>query len=69
MAGKTVAANSSAGDLVLIFAADGEVAEWPNVPDSKSGVGVSLPRVRIPPSPPGMRSKPMSKWAFFLSRW
>ncbi len=30
----------------------GEVAEWSNVPDSKSGVGVSLPRVRIPPSPP-----------------
>jgi seryl-tRNA synthetase len=30
----------------------GEVAEWSNVPDSKSGVGASLPRVRIPPSPP-----------------
>ena len=30
----------------------GEVAEWSNVPDSKSGVGATLPRVRIPPSPP-----------------
>ena len=30
----------------------GEVAEWSNVPDSKSGVGSNLPRVRIPPSPP-----------------
>ena len=30
----------------------GEVAEWSNVPDSKSGVGASLPWVRIPPSPP-----------------
>jgi hypothetical protein len=28
------------------------VAEWSNVPDSKSGVGATLPRVRIPPSPP-----------------
>jgi hypothetical protein len=31
---------------------NGEVAERLNVPDSKSGVGASLPRVRIPPSPP-----------------
>ena len=30
----------------------GEVAEWSNVPDSKSGVRVSGPWVRIPPSPP-----------------
>jgi hypothetical protein len=30
----------------------GEVAEWSNVPDSKSGVDANLPRVRIPPSPP-----------------
>jgi hypothetical protein len=30
----------------------GEVAEWSNVPDSKSGVGESQPWVRIPPSPP-----------------
>jgi len=28
------------------------VAEWSNVPDSKSGVGATLPWVRIPPSPP-----------------
>ena len=30
----------------------GEVAEWSNVPDSKSGVGANPPWVRIPPSPP-----------------
>ena len=30
----------------------GEVAEWSNVPDSKSGVRVTVPWVRIPPSPP-----------------
>ncbi len=30
----------------------GEVAEWSNVPDSKSGVRERLPWVRIPPSPP-----------------
>ena len=30
----------------------GEVAEWSNVPDSKSGVGLRPPWVRIPPSPP-----------------
>ena len=30
----------------------GEVAEWSNVPDSKSGVVATSPRVRIPPSPP-----------------
>ena len=32
----------------------GEVAEWSNVPDSKSGVLAIVPRVRIPPSPPRM---------------
>jgi hypothetical protein len=52
---KYVAAGACSPQVVLIFAPDGEVAEWPNVPDSKSGVGVSLPRVRIPPSPPGHR--------------
>ena len=31
---------------------NGEVAEWSNVPDSKSGVRVTVPWVRIPPSPP-----------------
>ena len=30
----------------------GRVAEWLKAPDSKSGVGASLPWVRIPPSPP-----------------
>ena len=30
----------------------GEVAEWSKAPDSKPGVAVRLPRVRIPPSPP-----------------
>ena len=30
----------------------GEVAEWSNVPDSKSGVVATSPWVRIPPSPP-----------------
>ena len=29
----------------------GEVTEWPIVPVSKTGVGESPPRVRIPPSP------------------
>ncbi len=28
------------------------MAEWSNVPDSKSGVLSKVPRVRIPPSPP-----------------
>ena len=35
---------------------NGEVAEWLNVPDSKSGVRSHVPRVRIPPSPPGIFS-------------
>ena len=30
---------------------DGRVAEWSNVPDSKSGVRVTVPWVRIPPLP------------------
>ena len=34
----------------------GEVAEWSNVLDSKSSVGATLPRVRIPPSPPSLKS-------------
>jgi len=38
------------------------VAEWSNVPDSKSGVVATLPRVRIPPSPP---CKLSSKFQFF----
>ena len=42
--------------------ANGEVAEWTNVPDSKSGVLATVPWVRIPPSPPlnysNLRPKP-----------
>ena len=30
----------------------GEVTEWPKVPVSKTGVGVTRPWVRLPPSPP-----------------
>src|SRR3954464_847448 len=49
----------------------GEVAEWSNVPDSKSGVGESQPWVRIPPSPPNTvkplaPSDPKGHWAFFV---
>ena len=36
----------------LLIDLHGEVAEWSNVPDSKSGVAFTLPWVRIPPSPP-----------------
>jgi hypothetical protein len=42
------------------------VAEWSNVPDSKSGVGATLPRVRIPPSPPNQ--KPRCAGFFLTSR-
>ena len=38
--------------LAIIAFRFGEVAEWSNVPDSKSGVLSKVPRVRIPPSPP-----------------
>ncbi len=38
----------------------GEVAEWSNVPDSKSGVLSKVPRVRIPPSPPYTTAEPLS---------
>src|SRR3954464_15761245 len=44
----------------------GEVAEWSNVPDSKSGVGESQPWVRIPPSPP-VHKKARLKRAFLLA--
>ena len=40
----------------------GEVAEWLMVPLSKSGVRATVPRVRIPPSPP---VKNESFWARF----
>jgi hypothetical protein len=35
----------------------GEVAEWSNAPDSKSGVPATVPWVRIPPSPPRKRTR------------
>ena len=37
--------------LVVRMIKDGRVAERFNVPDSKSGVGVTLPWVQIPPRP------------------
>ncbi len=37
---------------MLFYLCYGEMTEWPNVPDSKSGVGATPPRVRIPLSPP-----------------
>ncbi len=52
------------GDSIAIIkpSSIGEVAEWSNVPDSKSGVGANLPWVRIPPSPPSCVNivKPLS---------
>ncbi len=39
----------------------GEVAEWSNVAVSKTVEGASLPRVRIPVSPP----KPIDFYVFF----
>ena len=35
----------------------GEMTEWPKVPDSKSGVSVRVPRVRIPLSPLQFKTK------------
>src|ERR1700733_14597296 len=46
----------------------GEVAEWSNVPDSKSGVRVSVPRVRIPPSPPENKTPPRGAFCFLAER-
>ena len=37
---------------VLFFCLIGEVPEWPNGAVSKTAVRVTVPRVRIPPSPP-----------------
>ena len=45
----------------------GEVAEWSNVPDSKSGVGLFLPWVRIPPSPPDKKAHPQGVLFLFGS--
>ena len=43
----------------------GEVAEWSNVPDSKSGVVATSPWVRIPPSPPSKIYKSLKNNDFF----
>ena len=45
----------------------GEVAEWSNVPDSKSGVVATSPWVRIPPSPPGLLAWLVCGAIFLLS--
>lgn len=42
----------------------GEVAEWLNVPDSKSGVRANVSGVRIPPSPPNIQ-KPLIHQGLF----
>ena len=42
----------------------GEVTEWSNVPDLKSGVAGRLPWVRIPPSPPSKNRPCMSGFCF-----
>ncbi len=44
----------------------GEVAEWSNVPDSKSGVRESVPWVQIPPSPPKYESPASKNAGLFL---
>ena len=46
----------------------GEVAEWSNVPDSKSGVRVTVPWVRIPPSPPKTHKAPSGPFLFLPER-
>jgi hypothetical protein len=43
------------------------VAEWSNVPDSKSGVVATSPWVRIPPSPPGLVASLFCGAIFLLS--
>ena len=46
----------------------GEVAEWSNVPDSKSGVVATSPWVRIPPSPPVFLASLFCGAIFFAER-
>src|SRR5579884_3883412 len=53
--------------LCLSFDAVGRVAEWLKAPDSKSGVGATLPWVRIPPLPPSLRL-PVSLQLLFDAR-
>ena len=38
--------------FIFYYTKDGWVAEWLNAPVLKTGEGVSLPGVRIPPHPP-----------------
>jgi hypothetical protein len=44
--------------LVFVISRGGEMSEWPKEPDSKSGVSVRVPRVRIPLSPQYILSRP-----------
>ena len=46
---------------------NGEVAEWPKAPDSKSGLGASPTWVRLPPSP--RQDQEPSKGSCDLPRW
>ena len=52
------------GSLAIMNSRFGEVAEWSNVPDSKSGVLSKVPRVRIPPSPPNNYATALKKILF-----
>src|SRR5436190_9310891 len=45
----------SGHSVCIRFAREGRVAEWLKAPDSKSGVGVTLPGVQIPPLPPSRK--------------
>src|SRR3954463_6239770 len=49
--------------LCAIEGRPGEVAEWFKAPVLKTGVGASLPWVRIPPSPPDAERTRMSRAA------
>src|SRR5271165_3413404 len=45
----------------------GELSEWPKEPDSKSGVPVRVPWVRIPRSPLRPRARGASRSALFVA--
>ena len=49
---ESAAADLQPGAPLAIKRTSGEVLEWLNRPVSKTGVRASVPRVRIPPSPP-----------------
>ena len=51
--------------LVRQYGLHGEVPEWSNGPDSKSGVRSPVPWVRIPPSPPEKSKAPLWGLLFF----